>query len=75
MTFLPVNRHPVMRATPLRCSVHASIDLFVVVVELEVNNLCPRGNTDVPFSSQHKKTLNMNINGFWRVELMSLSYI
>lgn len=55
MAFLPVNRHPGMRATPLRCSVHASIDLFVVV-ELEVNNVCARGNTDVPFSPQHKKT-------------------
>lgn len=35
--------------TPLICSLPADIDSFVVVVVLEVNNLCPRGNTDGPF--------------------------
>lgn len=38
-----------MSMTPLICSLPADIDFVVVVGELEVNNLCPRGNTDVSF--------------------------
>lgn len=49
-----------MSMTPLICSVPADIDLFVVVVVLEVNNFCPRGNTGAFFTAAHKNNFKYN---------------